>query len=206
MQRQPAAAAQSLAAAGRVAPAATSTWARERLRVLSADSPSAALREYRLIRESTGHLEPAQRYGLAVAQMRDNATATAIETLAELLAERHPGDAWIDLTLAEAEARAGRHDAADRRFESLRARMPRDRAVALTYAAALAERNDPGAGRRAQDVLRPLHAAAAAIRVSSAPSPAPARSPATRYAPARPGPRSPSSPAGRNRRCSSWKP
>jgi beta-barrel assembly-enhancing protease len=135
--------------------------ARERLRVLSADSPSAALREYRLIRESSGHLEPAQRYGLAVAQMRDNATATAIETLYELLAER-PGDAWIDLTLAEAEARAGRHDAADRRFESLRARMPRDRAVAITYAAALAERNDPGAGRRAQDVLRPLHAAAAA--------------------------------------------
>jgi len=135
--------------------------ARERLRVLSADSPAAARREYRLVRESAGRLEPAQRYGLAVAQMRDNATAGAIEILSALLAER-PGDAWIELTLAEAEARAGRREAADRRFESLLARMPRDRAAAITYAAALAERNDPVAGRRAQDVLRPLQATAAA--------------------------------------------
>jgi beta-barrel assembly-enhancing protease len=135
--------------------------AQERLRVLSADSPSAAVREYRMVRESAGRLEPAQRYGLAVAQMRDNATAAAIETLSALLAE-HPGDAWIELTLAEAQARAGRHELADLRFEALLARMPRDRAVAITYAAALAERNDSGAGRRAQDVLRPLQATAAA--------------------------------------------
>src|SRR5690606_21683528 len=71
--------------------------ARERLRVLSADSPAAARREYRMVRDSAGSLEPAQRYGLAVAQMRDNATAAAIETLSALLAER-PGDAWIGLT------------------------------------------------------------------------------------------------------------
>jgi beta-barrel assembly-enhancing protease len=135
--------------------------ARERLRVLSADSPAAARREYRQVREASGTLAPAQRYGLAVAQMRDNATATAIQTLSALLAE-HPGDAWIELTLAEAEARDGCHEVADRRFESLLARMPRDRAVAITYAATLAERNDPAAGRRARDVLRPLQAAAAA--------------------------------------------
>ncbi|MFP5374286.1 MAG: M48 family metalloprotease [Gammaproteobacteria bacterium] len=135
--------------------------ARERLRVLSADTAAAAVREYAQIRASAGGLDPAQRYGLAVAQMRDNANAEAIAALAALLAER-PGDAWIELTLAEAEARAGRREAADRRFESLLARMPRDRAVAITYAAALAERNDPAAGRRAQDVLRPLQAAAAA--------------------------------------------
>ena len=34
--------------------------------------------------------------------------------------------------------------------------MPRNRAVALTYARVLAERNNPAAGRRAQEVLRPL--------------------------------------------------
>ena len=34
--------------------------------------------------------------------------------------------------------------------------MPNNRSVALTYAALLAERNTPEAGRRAQSVLRPL--------------------------------------------------
>jgi beta-barrel assembly-enhancing protease len=134
---------------------------RERLRVLSADSPAAAIREYQQIRAPAGVLAAAQRYGLAVAQMRNNETPAAIDTLAGLLSE-HPDDAWVELALAEAEARAGRRQSADRRFESLLARMPRDRAVAITYAAALAERDDPEAGRRARDVLRPLQAGAAA--------------------------------------------
>ena len=39
--------------------------------------------------------------------------------------------------------------------------MPRNAAVALTYARVLAERNNAEAGRRAQAVLRPLAAASA---------------------------------------------
>jgi len=45
---------------------------------------------------------------------------------------------------------------ADTRFEALIDRMPNSRAVALTYAGILDERNTPAAGKRAQAVLRPL--------------------------------------------------
>ena len=133
-------------------------WARERLRVLSADTPEQAIREYEAAHGS-GELSDAQQYGLAVARLRDNQPAAAIALLEPLLA-RHPGDPWIALALGEAEARAGRDEAADRRFEALVRRMPRDPAVAITYARALGERDTPEAGRRAQEVLRPLQASA----------------------------------------------
>ena len=45
---------------------------------------------------------------------------------------------------------------ADARFESLATRLPNDRAVALTYAGVLVERNTPEAGARAQSLLRPM--------------------------------------------------
>ncbi|TCZ87011.1 M48 family peptidase, partial [Lysobacter sp. N42] len=82
-----------------------------------------------------------------------------LPALAALAAER-PGDAWLELTLAEAEARAGDHGAADARFEALLRKTPTSRPVALTYARALAERGNAAAGRRAQAVLRPLMAGA----------------------------------------------
>lgn len=134
-------------------------WARERLRVLSAPTPDAAIREYERMRRAA-ELDDPQRYGLAIARLRDGQGAAAAAELAPLL-ERHPDDAWLALALAEAEARAGRTVAADARFEALVARMPNNRAVALTYAGVLAERNTPAAGKRAQAVLRPLLNAAA---------------------------------------------
>src|SRR5690606_7388180 len=79
----------------------------------------------------------------------------ALPILAALL-ERHPGDVWLSIGLAEAEAHAGRHDAADRRFQALLERMPRNPAIAMSYAEVLVARNTPEAGRRARDVLRPL--------------------------------------------------
>lgn len=129
-------------------------WARERLRVLSADSPGAAIREYERMRRA-GALDDAQRYGLALARLRDGRGAAAVADLTPLL-DRHPGDVWLGLALAEAEARAGKTASADVRFEALTERMPSNRAVALTYAGVLAERNTPAAGKRAQEVLRPL--------------------------------------------------
>jgi predicted Zn-dependent protease len=130
-------------------------FARERLRVLSAETPAAAIRELRQIGDAKGGLEPEQAYGLAVAHLLDGDGAAAASLLGPLL-DADPGNEWIELALAEADARAGRRDAADRRFESLVARMPQHRAVAVTYARILGERNTPEAGRRARDVLRPL--------------------------------------------------
>lgn len=128
--------------------------ARERLRVLSANSAAEAIREYERMGRGSS-LTSAQRYGLAVAKIQANQGAAAAETLAELL-EKQPGDLWLTLALAEAEARAGKHAAADARFEGLLKSIPNNRALALTYARVLAERNTPGAGKRAQAVLRPL--------------------------------------------------
>jgi predicted Zn-dependent protease len=129
-------------------------WARERLRVLSADTPDAAVREYQRMRRAKELSDP-QRYGLALAHLLDGNAATAATELEPLL-QAHPGDIWITLALAQAEARSGKQDAADARFEALLQRMPSNRAIAITYAATLDERNTPAAGRRAQAVLRPL--------------------------------------------------
>jgi predicted Zn-dependent protease len=134
-------------------------WARERLRVLSADTPSAATREYERLRRA-GSLTDAQRYGLALSRLLDGQAAAAAGDLG-LLLDAHPGNVWIALALAQAEARSARVAAADARFESLLARLPGNRAVALTYAAMLDERNTPAAGRRAQAILRPLLASGA---------------------------------------------
>jgi predicted Zn-dependent protease len=133
-------------------------WARERLRVLSADTPAMAVREYeRLARASK--LDDAQRYGLALARYLDGQSVQAASDL-QLLLAAHPGEAWLELALAQADARAGRNAAADERFEGLVARMPGSRAVALTYAGVLNERNTPVSGKRAQALLRPLLAPA----------------------------------------------
>ncbi|HEU4774252.1 MAG TPA: M48 family metalloprotease [Lysobacter sp.] len=134
--------------------------ARERLRVLSADTPRAAVREYEQMAQR-GKLDPAQRYGLAIARLRTSEPAAAVDLLAGLLKER-PDDLWVSLGLAEAESRSGRHAAADARFEALSRRLPNNRAVALTYAGTLLERNTVEAGKRAQAVLRPLAGRSAA--------------------------------------------
>ena len=134
-------------------------WAKERMRVLSANTPSAAVREYEQMR-SRAPLDDAQRYGLALARVEANQPAAAIDDLKALLAA-HPGDTWLELALGEAEARAGRKADADARFQSLVDRMPRNRPVVLTYAKVLSERGDAAAGKRAQAILRPLAASAA---------------------------------------------
>jgi beta-barrel assembly-enhancing protease len=133
-------------------------WVRERLRVMSANTPSAAINEYERMRRSH-ELNDAQRYGLAYARLLNGQGTAAAKDLAPLL-DKYPGDVWLTLAMGEAESRAGDHAAADARFEGLLARMPRNRAVALTYAEVLAERNNAAAGKRAQEVLRPLLGAA----------------------------------------------
>ena len=130
--------------------------ARERLRVLSAESVSAALGEYERLRKGNPEgFDDAERYGLAVAQSRLGQTDAADALLAEL-SQRHPGLYWIDLAQAENDHRAGRRAQAEQRYNALLATLPRNRAVILSYANALSEYGTPEGGRRAQDVLRPL--------------------------------------------------
>ena len=142
-------------------PGALFPWLRERLSVLSAESPSAAVAEYeRARRNDPAAFGDAQRYGLALALDLAGRPAEAGVLLAEL-APRHPDFYWIALAQAENDHRSGRHAAAERRYDDLLAILPRNRAVILSYARRLSERGTPEAGRRAQDVLRPLLAESA---------------------------------------------
>ena len=133
---------------------ATFGWARERMRVLSANTTRQAINEYEAMARAAP-LDAARQYGLALARLRAGEAERAATAFAGLLQD-HPGDVWLELGLAEALARAGRNAEADARFESLAMRLPNDRAVALTYAGVLVERNTPEAGARAQSLLRPM--------------------------------------------------
>ena len=129
-------------------------WARERLRVLSANSPAQAINEYRQMRNKKP-LDDAQRYGLAIAHQLAGHGSEALDELTPLLAE-HPGNLWLQIAMAQAEARVGKSDAADERLLGLLRRMPNHRALALSYAHLLNERNTRESGTRAVGVLRPL--------------------------------------------------
>jgi predicted Zn-dependent protease len=129
-------------------------WARERIRVFSANTPDAAIREYERER-GHGGLNEAQRYGLAVARLQHGQFAAAIVEIQVLLA-KYPGDPWLVLAAAEAEARSGDTKAADARLDAQLQRMPDHRPTALGYAQLLAERDTRAAGQRAQAILRPL--------------------------------------------------
>ncbi|HYG06870.1 MAG TPA: M48 family metalloprotease [Stenotrophomonas sp.] len=132
-------------------------WARERLRVLSANTPGAAIREYEdLRRGSPKGLSDAQRYGLALAHMRNSDGQVAVmHTLASLL-EAHPDNLWIALALGEAETRGGQAERANQRFEQLLRDHPDSRPIVLTYARLLNEQATADAGRRAQQILQPF--------------------------------------------------
>jgi predicted Zn-dependent protease len=130
--------------------------ARERLRVLSAESPAAAVAEYQRMRNADpAEFGDARRYGLAIAQMQLGQTADAEKALVDLR-QQHPDMHWISLALAETAQRSGHRAVAEQRYAELLAVLPSNRAVILSYARSLSELGTPEAGRRAQDILRPL--------------------------------------------------
>ena len=74
-------------------------WARERLRVLSADTPGDVVREYEsLQRAQKPAWTQAQRYGLALARLRNGGAAEADATLPSCWRD-HPDNLWVALAL-----------------------------------------------------------------------------------------------------------
>jgi predicted Zn-dependent protease len=138
------------------APSRMFPWARERLRVLTAASPGAGLREAKALLDTAGSkASDPQRYGLALAQMQVGYPAAAEDGL-QTLARAHPDNLWIGLALAE-NAYVAKNEALSRkRYEALLAGHPDDRAVTLSYAQILNSIGSPDTGRRAQAILRPI--------------------------------------------------
>jgi predicted Zn-dependent protease len=130
-------------------------WARERLRVFSANTAGEAIREYESIRRSTGELNAPQRYGLALAQLRNNQPAAAANAFAQLVQE-NPGNQWLGIALADAQAKTGDMAAAKARFASLLKATPNSRPVALTFAQMLNDQGTKAGGQQAREVLQPL--------------------------------------------------
>ena len=133
-------------------------WARERLRVLSADSTAELEREYAdMAKRQKDGLNDAQRYGQALAVMRGGRSGAtqARQTLASLLQTR-PDNLWLALGLGEAESRAGLGAQANTRFEQLLREHPNSRPVALTYAEILNEQGTREAGLLSQSGNDPV--------------------------------------------------
>jgi predicted Zn-dependent protease len=131
-------------------------WARERLRVLSAQTPAEALKEaHVLINQAGARATDPQRYGLALANMKAGYPAAA-EAQLQTLARANPGQLWIGLALAENAHVARDENLARKRYEELLSQHPQDRAVSLGFAEVLNSIGNIDSGRRAQEVLRPL--------------------------------------------------
>lgn len=131
-------------------------WAKERLRVLSAKTTAEAIKESQILVEQAGpNATDPQRYGLALANMKAGYPAAA-ESQLQALAKSNPGQLWIGLALAE-NAHVARNESLSRkRYEDLLTQHPQDRAVSLGYAEVLNSIGTEDAGKRAQEVLRPL--------------------------------------------------
>ncbi len=134
------------------------SWAQERLRVLSAESSSAAIGEYHRMRDNHPRaFGDAQRYGLALAMLDHGESGAALAELQEL-SQRHPEAYWIELAIAKAQFLTDHRQPAMASYDRILERMPGNRAVILSYAITLGEMGTVEAGRRAQTVLRPLAA------------------------------------------------
>ena len=129
-------------------------FARERLRVLSEELPKQSLKEYQTIQRN-GTLSEAQKYGLAVALAQSQEYKEALSLLTPLKASS-PDNIWVSLSYADVLNRSGDVAKADAEFEQLVKRFPLDRAVALTYAESLTNRDNAASAKRALEVLRPL--------------------------------------------------
>jgi predicted Zn-dependent protease len=131
-------------------------WVKERLRVLSAPSPSIALSEYRKgIDGYERNLSDAQKYGMALAYLENNQAGPA-ESLLNGLVKSRPDNLWIGIARAETAQALSNNALARVRFEQLLSQFPNNRAVILAYAETLLKQNEKASALRAQEILRTL--------------------------------------------------
>jgi predicted Zn-dependent protease len=132
------------------------TWAlmRERVRVLAGDAPKLAIYYSSNLQNQHGFDTPPNRYGYALALIRSGRGSEAIGQLQPLLKSR-PTSLVLKLALADARLQAGQRAVALDAYKDLNTQSPRNRAVALAYADALAT-GDKVQAAAAANLLRPL--------------------------------------------------
>lgn len=128
---------------------------RERVRVLSGDAGKLASNYASDLETQHGFDTPSNRYGYALALMRSNRGAKAIDELQPLLTA-HPDSPILRLAMADAKLQAGRRAEALAIYADLNQQSPRNRAIALGYAKALTEAGSPEEARQAASMLMPM--------------------------------------------------
>ena len=128
---------------------------RERVRVLASTQPTQTATYYSdNLQNTPGFATIANRYGQALALVRAGDAKKAVPLAAKLAAE-HPDQLVLQLSVGSAEAMSGARDAALKRYTSLEADYPDNRALVLAHAQALLQVNDLASARLAQKILRP---------------------------------------------------
>lgn len=128
---------------------------RERVRVLSGDPGQLATYYATNLQNERGFDTPSNRYGYALALIRSNRGAKAIEALQPVLAA-HADSQIIQLAMADAKLQAGRRAEALTLYAGLNQQSPRNRAIAMGYAKALTDAGSPDEARQAATMLMPM--------------------------------------------------
>ena len=126
-------------------------WMRERVRVLSADPSTNMLAYYSRLRDRRG-LSDAERYGEALAQLRQNQAPASAETLRGLLIT-YPDMTALYSTLGKAMMAAHQQDDALQTFQRALQLFPRNVPISLRYADALMA---AGKAKQAHELLLDL--------------------------------------------------
>jgi predicted Zn-dependent protease len=116
-------------------------WMRERLRVVAAAPQTNMVAYYARLRDQRP-LSEAERYGEALAQVQQNAAASAVPTLRQLL-EQHADITALYGSLAQALQEAGQAGQAEALFERALRLFPRNVPLTVRYAETLIKTEKP---------------------------------------------------------------
>jgi len=128
---------------------------RERVRVLSGDAGTLATYYATNLQNERGFDTPSNRYGYALALIRSNRGAKAVDELQPVLSA-HPDSQVVRLAMADARLQAGRRAEALTLYAELNQQSPRNRAIAMAYAKALTEGGSQDEAKQAASMVLPM--------------------------------------------------
>jgi predicted Zn-dependent protease len=128
---------------------------RERVRVLSGDAGQLSTYYATNLQNERSFDTPSNRYGYALALIRSNRGAKAVDELQPVLSA-HPDSQVVRLAMADAKLQAGRRAEAVTLYAELNQQSPRNRAIAMAYAKALTEGGSQDEAKQAASMVLPM--------------------------------------------------